>query len=232
MSNWPYSSQDFASFKGGNHIEDYATCLSTHSEIAMQVKADFYGYNVQQYTRYKNSIQALMSLLANGITLHFDYHEGFTESVTTSSRSDILVVDPREKTLGSCTETYDGRIYESTYGIRVFAGLSYVVSGNVTTKNSDAYFYATPWFVVQAVLTSPDRKSTPPLGTFFIDTVIYPDIRYIRTSSRYGEINLGMTVTPPRRTYTDKYRVYEFTSWPTATDADRHATIAELDSLS
>ena len=232
MSNSPYASQDFASFEGGNHIDDYATCLSTHSEIAMQVTADFRGNNIYQYGRYQNSIQAITSLLANGITLHFDYHEGFTDQVEPGSRSDVIVLDPREVTLGSCTETYGSSTYESTYGIRVFAGYSYL-GPSMSTRTDKAYFYAAPWFVVQVVLrTSTNREAIVPIGTLFVDTVIYPNVRYIRASSRWSEgIDMGYTLWSPRRYYTDKYSVYEFTRWPTATDADRHATIAELGSL-
>lgn len=232
MSNSPYASQDFASFKGGNHIEDYSTCLSTHSEIAMQITSDFYGSKIYQYRRYQNSIQAITGLLASGLTLHFDYHEGFTDPVTTATRNDVIVLDPREVTLGSCTETYGSSTYESTYGIRVFAGYSYL-SSSVTTWNLSAYFYVAPRFVVQVVLrTSTNREVFVPIGTFFVDTVIYPDIRYIRVSSRWSEgIDMSYTLSSPRRYYTDKYSVYEFTRWPTATDADRHATIAELGSL-
>jgi hypothetical protein len=197
----------------------------------MQVTSDFYGSEIYQYRRYYNSIQAITGLLANGITLHFDYHEGFTEPVTTVSREDVIVLDPRDVTLGSCTETYSGDTYTSTYGIRLFAGRSHTVSGNVTSRSLEAYLYVAPWFVVQVLLTSPTRRAVAPLGTFFVDTVIYPDIRYIRTSSRYDVINLSMSQWPSNRYYTDKYRVYEFTYWPRATDADRHATIAELGSL-
>ena len=236
MSWMTYSSTDFTRFKGGVHGDDFKTCLSTHSEIALQFSAELNETYVSQqyrYRLYQNSIEAITDKLSGGLTLHFDYHEGIIEIPQVYTKSDIIVVDPREITLGSSIETYSGRTYVSTYGIRIAVGLTTLTGGG-----GDPYYsreesrkYWAPRFTVMAVLGRTGETVTVPIGMFFVDTVIYPNIAYVRRSSRFSDsLVLSYRVSAGYQ-YTDVYNVYEFTQWPTATDADLHATIAELGSL-